>query len=158
MKITASWQFARWWSNGMIIYILARWWYDDMMLQWYNEMINGWDDFTLFVSPLLDLLCKLTVGKVAAADNSSHVFACAPLKIVIIKCSPANDHHHVLPCKSSDHHHYGDHYHVLPCKWSSSSCWSWSCAPLQMLIMIMCSPCHHHHHNVESTWCSRTFM
>ena len=86
-------------------------WYNKMLTQWCNEMMKGFYIIclpspifhidclfvcvsymfvclfvclTLFVSPLLDLLCKLTICEVSAADNSPHVFACAPLQIIII--------------------------------------------------------------------------
>ena len=36
-------------------------------------------DFTFLVSSLLDLLSKLTVGEMAAAENCGHVFAGASL-------------------------------------------------------------------------------
>ena len=40
--------------------------------------------FTLFVSPLLNLLRELTVCQMSTADNSPHVFAGAPLVVIII--------------------------------------------------------------------------
>ena len=42
-------------------------------------------DFTFLVSSLLDLLSKLTVGEMAAAENCGHVFAGASLNST---CSP----------------------------------------------------------------------